>query len=75
MVGVEFAPLHGASDGSLHAALPPDVAAQAITRGWAEFHPLARRGMIAAPRAPGQAATAYAHRARVRSGLLRSAPG
>ena len=48
MVGVEFAHLHGASDGSLHVALPPDVAAVAITRGWAEAHSLARRGIIPA---------------------------
>ncbi|MFI7708864.1 luciferase family protein [Nonomuraea sp. NPDC049480] len=48
MVGDEFAHLHGASDGSLHVALPPDVVAQAIETGWAEFHPLARRGMIPA---------------------------
>jgi hypothetical protein len=48
MVGHEFAHLHGASDGSLHAMLPPEVAAQAIERGWAEFHPLARRGRLPA---------------------------
>jgi hypothetical protein len=45
MVGREFVHLHGTFDGSLHAMLPPDVAAEAIERGWAEFHPLARRGM------------------------------
>lgn len=48
MADVEFAHLHGTSDGSLHVALPPDVAARAIARGWAELHPLARRGMIPA---------------------------
>ena len=48
MVGHEFAHLHGASDGSLHAMLPPDVVTQAIERGWAEPHPLARRGMAPA---------------------------
>jgi Family of unknown function (DUF5519) len=48
MVGDEFAHLHGASDGSLHAVLPRDVAALAIERGWAEFHPLARREMLPA---------------------------
>jgi hypothetical protein len=46
--GVEFAHLHGTSDGSLHVALPSDVAVQANAKGWAEFHPLARRGMIPA---------------------------
>lgn len=46
MGGTEFAHLHGASDGSLHATLPPDAAAQAIESGWAEVHPLVRRGMI-----------------------------
>ena len=46
MVGDEFVHLHGAFDGSLHASLPPEVAAEAIARGWAEPHPLARRGMI-----------------------------
>lgn len=48
MVGDEFAHLHGASDGSLHAVLPRDVATQAIERGWAEFHPLAGRRMLPA---------------------------
>lgn len=48
MVGSEFAHLHGATDGSLHATLPRDVAAQAIERGWAEFHPLVRPGIIPA---------------------------
>jgi hypothetical protein len=46
MVGTEFAHLHGSFDGSLHAVLPRDVAAQAITNAWAELHPLARRGVI-----------------------------
>jgi Family of unknown function (DUF5519) len=48
MVGTEFAHLHGSFDGSLHAALPPDVLPLAIERGWAEPHPLARRGVIPA---------------------------
>lgn len=46
MVDDEFVHLHGASDGSLHASLPPALAAEAIERGWAELHPLACRGMI-----------------------------
>jgi hypothetical protein len=48
MVGTEFAHLHGSSDGSLHAVLPPDAATIAIEKGWAEFHPLARRRMLPA---------------------------
>ena len=37
----EFAHLHPEDDGSLHLALPPELAADAITRGWAVAHPLA----------------------------------
>jgi len=48
MVGVEFAHLHGRSDGSLHAVLPHDLGAQAIEAGWAELHPLARRRALPA---------------------------
>lgn len=48
MVGTEFAHLHGARDGSLHAMLPAEAAAEAIDKGWAESHPLASRGI--APR-------------------------
>jgi hypothetical protein len=43
MVGTEFAHLHGAEDGSLHVMLPALVATDAIDKGWAEPHPLARR--------------------------------
>jgi len=32
-------------DGSLHVALPPDVAREAVAAGWAEVHPVARAGM------------------------------
>jgi len=32
-------------DGSLHIALPPDVAREAVAAGWAEVHPVARAGM------------------------------
>lgn len=46
MIGREFAHLHPPSDGSLHAALPPDLADAAIAAGWAEPHPMARRGFI-----------------------------
>jgi hypothetical protein len=44
MVGTEFAHLHGPRDGSLHAMLPASTAAEAIDKGWAELHPLARDG-------------------------------
>jgi GNAT superfamily N-acetyltransferase len=48
LVGTEFAHLHPAPDWSLHAALPPLVAEQAIEAGWAEVHPVARLGLIPA---------------------------
>ena len=35
--GREFAHMH--PDGSLHAALPPQLAIEAVKRGWATFHP------------------------------------
>jgi phospholipase/carboxylesterase len=37
----EFAHLHPTYDGSLHVALPPAQAADAIGKGWALAHPLA----------------------------------
>ncbi|AZQ32844.1 phospholipase [Streptomyces cyaneochromogenes] len=46
LIGQEFVHLHGAFDGSLHAALPADIAAQAIESGWAEHHPLVRSGKV-----------------------------
>ena len=39
--GREFAHMH--PDGSLHAALSPDLAAQAVRAGWATPHPWARQ--------------------------------
>lgn len=46
----EFAHLHPGYDGSLHLALPPALAADAIASGWAVAHPLAgirlARGMV-----------------------------
>jgi phospholipase/carboxylesterase len=46
----EFAHLHPGHDGSLHLALPPALAADAIAKGWAVAHPLAgirlARGMV-----------------------------
>jgi hypothetical protein len=46
LVGTEFAHLHGDFDGSLHVALPKDAADEAIEKGWAELHPLAREGVL-----------------------------
>ena len=46
MVGREFAHIHPMPDGSLHAALPPEVAREAVEKGWAEQHPVARTGHI-----------------------------
>jgi len=43
MIEREFAHLHPPSDGSLHAALPPEHVELAISNGWAERHPLAGR--------------------------------
>lgn len=45
LVGHEFAHLHGAADGSLHATLPLPVAAAAIEKGWAEAHPVVAMGL------------------------------
>jgi phospholipase/carboxylesterase len=46
----EFAHLHPGYDGSLHLALPPALAADAVAQGWAVAHPLAgirlARGMV-----------------------------
>lgn len=46
MIGREFAHIHPMPDGSLHAALPPEIAEEAIEKGWAEQHPVARMGYI-----------------------------
>jgi len=46
MIGREFAHIHPMPDGSLHAALPPEVAEEAVEKGWAEQHPVARMGFI-----------------------------
>lgn len=46
LVGTEFAHLHPSPDGSLHAALPPLLAGEAVDKGWAEVHPVARLGLI-----------------------------
>lgn len=66
MVGTEFAHLHGEFDGSLHMMLPRALAAEAIERGWAEFHPLAQMGqapptlvMVYGPRDEGELETVW----------------
>ena len=46
MIGREFAHIHPMPDGSLHAALPLESAQEAISKGWAEQHPVARMGYI-----------------------------
>jgi hypothetical protein len=46
MIGREFAHIHPVPDGSLHAAPPPEVAEEAVEKGWAEQHPVARLGYI-----------------------------
>ena len=48
MIGQEFAHLHPEPDQSLHMMLPPPLADEAIEAGWAEQHPVARRGLIPA---------------------------
>ena len=57
MIGREFAHIHPMPDGSLHAALPPEVAEEAVEKGWAEQHPVARMGYI-----PENVAMIYAPR-------------
>ena len=57
MVGVEFAHLHPGRDQSLHAMLPPELVDEAVETGWAEVHPVARRGLI-----PPNAVMLYAPR-------------
>jgi hypothetical protein len=47
LAGGEFAHLHPHPDQSLHAMLPPELAAEAVEAGWAEPHPVARMGLIA----------------------------
>ena len=72
LVGREFAHLHPPPEGSLHAALPPSLASEAIAHGWAEIHPVARMGLI-----PGNVVMLYAPRddaeVAVVLGLVRAA--
>jgi luciferase-like monooxygenase len=46
LIDREFAHLHPAPDHSLHAMLPTETVSEAVTAGWAEPHPVARRGLI-----------------------------
>ena len=39
--GREFAHIH--PDGSLHASLHPDLAAEAVKKGWATYHPWSQK--------------------------------
>ena len=48
MAGTEFAHLHGDGSGSLHLALAPARAADAIGKGWAEQHPAVAMGIAPA---------------------------
>jgi hypothetical protein len=61
----EFAHLHPPPDHSLHAMLPPDIAREATEAGWAEQHPVARRGLI-----PANAVMLYAPRDESELGLV-----
>ena len=44
MIGYEFAHIHPPYDGSLHLALPVEAAAEVMSKGWGELHPMARTG-------------------------------
>lgn len=57
LIDTEFAHLHPGEDQSLHVMLPPQLVAHAIEAGWAEQHPVARRGEI-----PSNAVMLYAPR-------------
>lgn len=46
MIGSEFAHFHPGHDQSMHVMLPPDLLSAAIDAGWAEQHPVARRGLL-----------------------------
>lgn len=65
LVGQEFAHLHPGPDHSLHAMLPPLLALDAIEAGWAEQHPVARRGTI-----PANAVMIYAPRDDAERGVV-----
>lgn len=46
LAGREFAHIHPLPEGSMHLALPPELAREAVEKGWAEQHPVARTGFI-----------------------------
>lgn len=57
LIDTEFAHLHPGRDQSLHVMLPPELVTEAVEAGWAEQHPVARRGDI-----PSNAVMLYAPR-------------
>lgn len=63
LFGGEWGHIHPPADGSLHLNVPPDVAQQLITAGWAEHHSLVGKGylppiviMVYGPRDDGELA-------------------
>lgn len=67
MIDTEFAHLHPDPDQSLHMVLPDDIAEAAIEAGWAEQHPVARRGWI-----PAGAVMVYAPRSEAEADVVAS---
>ena len=65
LIDREFAHLHPAPDYSLHAMLPLELAQAAIDAGWAEPHPVARRGLL-----PSTAVMLYAPRDTSEVGVI-----
>ena len=49
LLGREFAHVHPMPDGSLHLTLPPSVRGEALSKGWAEPHPMAGRPTVSPP--------------------------
>lgn len=46
MIGREFAHFHPHPDYSMHLGLPQEEALRIIAKGWGEWHPLIRRGIL-----------------------------
>lgn len=46
MIGTEFAHFHPHPDYSMHLGLPKNDAATIIEKGWGEWHPLIKRGIL-----------------------------
>lgn len=46
LIGREFAHIHPPPEGSMHLALPADVAREVIEKGWGEPHPAAHLALI-----------------------------